>query len=108
MDRESGGNAPTAGSLVCLVVAAGIAQAPGLFANPQSSQDAYRSAWDGQVQQAGIDPYRFVPLDDKLGYLRDPLLFPGLGPQEPSGVTTTPRRRNPVRRARQRPARRTS
>lgn len=81
----------TAGSLVALVVAAGIAQAPGLFANPQRSQDAYRSAWDGHVQQAGIDPYRFVPLDDKLGYLRDPLLFPGLGPQEPSGVTTAPR-----------------
>jgi hypothetical protein len=78
-------------SLVCLVVGAGLAQAPGLFANPQASQDAYRSAWDGKVQQAGIDPYRLVPLDDKLGYLRDPLLFPGLGPQEPSGVTTTPR-----------------
>ena len=87
----SGRQRTAAGSLVALVAAAVIAQAPGLFANPQTSQDAYRAAWDGYVQQAGIDPYRFVPLDDKLGYLRDPLLFPGLGPQEPSGVTTAPR-----------------
>jgi hypothetical protein len=87
----SGRHRTAAGSLVALMAAAAIAQAPGLFANPQTSQDAYRAAWDGHVQQAGIDPYRFVPLDDKLGYLRDPLLFPGLGPQEPSGVTTAPR-----------------
>jgi hypothetical protein len=89
--RAKGGQRVAAGSLVALVVAAAIAQAPGLFANPQTSADAYRSAWDGHVQEAGIDPYRYVPLDDKLGYLRDPVLFPGLGPQEPSGVTTPPR-----------------
>lgn len=36
------------------------------------SDDLYRYAWDGRVQAAGIDPYRYPPSDDRLAALRDP------------------------------------
>lgn len=65
-------------------------QLPGLFTPPHSSSDAWRYVWDGRVQLSGTSPYRYVPLDDRLAWLRDPILFPGLTPQAHSGVTTTP------------------
>jgi len=60
---------------------------PGVFTPPQSS-DAWRYVWDGRVQLSGTSPYRYVPLDDHLAGLRDPVLFPGLTSGQPSGVTT--------------------
>jgi hypothetical protein len=42
------------------------------------------------VQLSGTSPYRYVPLDDRLAGLRDPVLFPGLRSDEPSGVATRP------------------
>ena len=57
---------------------------------PASSTDLNRYVWDGRVQPDGVDPYRYVPFDDRLAHLRDPVLFPGLRPDEPSGVTTEP------------------
>ena len=51
-------------------------QLPELLFLPRTSDDAYRYVWDGRVLLAGIDPYRFVPLDPALAHLRDPLLFP--------------------------------
>jgi hypothetical protein len=51
-------------------------QLPQLFFQPRTSDDAYRYIWDGRVLLAGVDPYRFVPLDSALVGLRDPLLFP--------------------------------
>lgn len=65
-------------------------QLPGLFATPQSSNDAWRYVWDGRVQLSGTSPYRYVPLDDRLAGLRDPLLFPGLTSSQHSGVITKP------------------
>lgn len=43
---------------------------------PNTSTDSARYAWDGIVQNAGISPYRYVPVDDALGALRPPWLFP--------------------------------
>jgi hypothetical protein len=40
------------------------------------SDDLYRYAWDGRVQAAGIDPYRYGPLAPELTPLRDSWLFP--------------------------------
>ncbi len=40
------------------------------------SDDLYRYAWDGVVQSAGIDPYRYPPEADELRFLRDPWLWP--------------------------------
>jgi hypothetical protein len=43
-----------------------------LFAPPFLSSDIYRYVWDGVVQHAHISPYRFVPGDPALGFLREP------------------------------------
>ncbi len=51
-------------------------QLTGLLTFPLTSDDIYRYVWDGRVQLAGIDPYRYVPLDPALSWLRDPSLFP--------------------------------
>lgn len=73
-----------------VLLMAAVVQLPGLAVVPGMSSDAYRYVWDGRVQLAGVSPYRYVPLDDRLAALRDPVLFPGLGPRDPSGVTTRP------------------
>jgi hypothetical protein len=41
-----------------------------LFAEPYLSSDIYRYVWDGIVQHAHISPYRYVPGDPTLAYLR--------------------------------------
>ena len=43
---------------------------------PRSSDDLYRYVWDGRVQAAGIDPYRYAPAAPELAGLRDPFLWP--------------------------------
>jgi alpha-1,6-mannosyltransferase len=43
-----------------------------LFAEPYLSSDIYRYVWDGIVQHAHISPYRYVPGDPILAFLRDP------------------------------------
>ncbi|MET4783379.1 glycosyltransferase 87 family protein [Glaciihabitans sp. UYNi722] len=43
---------------------------------PNTSTDSARYAWDGIVQNAGISPYRYVPVDDHLAELRPDWLFP--------------------------------
>ena len=39
---------------------------------PILSSDVYRYVWDGRVEAAGINPYRYVPADPQLAPLRDP------------------------------------
>src|SRR3984885_11961311 len=43
-----------------------------LFAEPYLSSDIYRYVWDGIVQHAHISPYRYVPGDPLLSFLREP------------------------------------
>lgn len=43
-----------------------------LFADPFLSTDMYRYVWDGIVQHAHINPYRYVPGDPALSFLRAP------------------------------------
>lgn len=47
-----------------------------LTAIPRTSDDLYRYAWDGTVQAAGIDPYRYAPVDPALDRFHDPWLWP--------------------------------
>ena len=47
-----------------------------LFAPPHLSTDIYRYVWDGRVQGAGINPYRYVPEAPALEALRDEAVFP--------------------------------
>ncbi len=49
-----------------------------LFADPFLSTDVYRYLWDGRVQVAGIDPYRYVPADPALRSLREDLIYPNI------------------------------
>lgn len=66
---------------VPLILLGGIAiQLAALSAPPQGSDDLYRYIWDGRVQAAGIDPYRYAPGAPQLQRLRDPFLWPANGP----------------------------
>lgn len=49
------------------------------FATPALlSTDIYRYVWDGRVQRAGINPYRYVPDAPQLAILRDQVVFPNI------------------------------
>jgi alpha-1,6-mannosyltransferase len=45
---------------------------------PYLSSDIYRYIWDGRVQAAGINPYRYIPADDALAALRDSAIYPNI------------------------------
>src|SRR5690349_2390315 len=47
-----------------------------LFAPPYLSDDIYRYVWDGRVQAAGINPYRYIPAAPELVQLRDETIYP--------------------------------
>ena len=47
-----------------------------LFAPPYLSDDIYRYVWDGRVQAAGINPYRYIPAAPELAHLRDESIYP--------------------------------
>jgi alpha-1,6-mannosyltransferase len=61
-------------SIVLLVALA--MRAPPLLAPPFLSSDMYRYVWDGRVQRAGVNPYRYLPADPALQSLRDSAIFP--------------------------------
>jgi alpha-1,6-mannosyltransferase len=44
--------------------------------DPLLSSDIYRYVWDGRVQAAGINPYRYFPAHEALAFLRDETIFP--------------------------------
>jgi len=62
-------NRATLGIVIGFAVAL---QAVLLFAEPFSSSDIYRYVWDGIAQHAGVNPYRYVPGDAALTWLRAP------------------------------------
>ena len=47
-----------------------------LFAPPYLSDDIYRYVWDGRVQAASINPYRYIPAAPELAHLRDETIYP--------------------------------
>ena len=47
-----------------------------IFAPPYLSDDIYRYIWDGRVQAAGINPYRYLPAAPELAQLRDDDIYP--------------------------------
>jgi hypothetical protein len=49
-----------------------------LFSPPYLSDDIYRYVWDGRVQSAGINPYRYIPADESLAKLRDDKIYPNI------------------------------
>ncbi|MFN2452616.1 MAG: glycosyltransferase 87 family protein [Pyrinomonadaceae bacterium] len=63
-------------SLIIVIVFAALFRLSILFVPPYLSDDIYRYIWDGRVQAAGINPYRYVPADDALARLRDASIYP--------------------------------
>ena len=49
-----------------------------LIAPPYLSDDINRYVWDGRVEAAGINPYRYVPADPHLAALRDATIYPNV------------------------------
>ena len=47
-----------------------------VFSPPYLSDDIYRYVWDGRVQAAGINPYRYIPAEEPLAHLRDEKIYP--------------------------------
>jgi alpha-1,6-mannosyltransferase len=67
--------------LIVIPVAAGL-RLTLLFEAPLHSTDIYRYVWDGRVQAAGLNPYRYVPANPALGSLRDEAIFPKINRAE--------------------------
>jgi hypothetical protein len=57
---------------------------------PYLSQDVYRYVWDGEVQRAGINPYRYDPEADELRSLRDDSIFPNIAPDDKRWLSPYP------------------
>ncbi|MDQ2783401.1 MAG: glycosyltransferase 87 family protein [Chloroflexota bacterium] len=45
---------------------------------PTVSDDVYRYVWDGHIQAAGINPYRYAPNDPAVARFRDRAIYPGI------------------------------
>ena len=64
--------------LVAVLAAAALMRVGILLAPPYLSDDVNRYIWDGRVEAAGINPYRYVPVDPHLAALRDDAIFPNI------------------------------
>jgi alpha-1,6-mannosyltransferase len=68
--------APTTRALWLILGLAIVLRGYVLLFDPLLSSDIYRYVWDGKVQAAGINPYRYVPAHHVLAALRDAAIFP--------------------------------
>ena len=67
---------PTDRALWLIFAIAILLRAYVLLFDPLLSSDIYRYVWDGKVQAAGINPYRYIPAHEALAFLRDGTIFP--------------------------------
>jgi hypothetical protein len=65
-------------SMALILVTAALLRLGALAAPVYLSDDVYRYIWDGRVQAAGINPYRYIPADRHLTPLRDEAVFPNI------------------------------
>jgi alpha-1,6-mannosyltransferase len=65
-------------ALVAALAVAALMRVAVLLAPPYLSDDINRYVWDGRVEGAGINPYRYVPADPQLAALRDQAIFPNI------------------------------
>lgn len=72
--------APKAAWIVLLFAVA--IRVPLIFSPPFLSSDVFRYVWDGRVQAAGINPYRYIPSDPALEALRDDAVYPHINRAE--------------------------
>jgi alpha-1,6-mannosyltransferase len=68
---------PARGRAVWIVLLIAVAmRLPLIVEPPFLSSDVYRYVWDGRVQAAGMNPYRYIPDDPALVGLRDEAIYP--------------------------------
>src|SRR5215472_4905996 len=65
-------------TLVLILATAALLRLVALAAPVFLSDDINRYIWDGRVQAAGINPYRYIPTDPELEPLRDNSIFPNI------------------------------
>src|SRR6516162_7305219 len=65
-------------ALIAVLAAAALMRLVVLLAPPYLSDDINRYVWDGRVEAAGLNPYRYVPADPHLAALRDETIFPNI------------------------------
>ncbi len=63
-------------AVVMVLVFAALFRAELVGRQPYLSTDTYRYIWDGRVQSAGINPYRYVPSAAELAHLREDKIYP--------------------------------
>ena len=73
---------PANSTLLIAILFAAIFRLSILFAPPYLSDDIYRYVWDGRVQAAGINPYRYIPAAPELAQLRDDAIYPRINRRE--------------------------
>ena len=66
------------GALAVIIGGAILARVLAALSSPSLSTDIYRYVWDGRVQAAGINPYRYLPVDERLARLRDEQIYPNI------------------------------
>lgn len=71
-------DAPEKAALAIVLVVAAVTRMVALAEPPLLSTDVYRYVWDGRVQGAGLNPYRWVPADPALAFLRDAEVYPNI------------------------------
>jgi alpha-1,6-mannosyltransferase len=65
-------------ALAAILVIAALLRGIALPAPQVLSSDAYRYVWDGRVQAAHVNPYRYIPADPALRSLRDTAIYPNI------------------------------
>jgi hypothetical protein len=79
-------------AIALVVIGSALIGGAAMAGPPNTSTDSARYAWDGIVQNAGISPYKYVPVDDALRSLRPDWLFPTpLENADGTGRCTDPR-----------------
>jgi alpha-1,6-mannosyltransferase len=71
-------HAPTRSAIFLILGLAVVMRFVVMLGEPFLSTDIYRYVWDGRVQAAGINPYRYVPADPTLLALRDTTIYPNI------------------------------
>jgi hypothetical protein len=63
-------------TIAIVIVFAALFRAELVAERPYLTTDTYRYIWDGRVQAAGINPYRYIPSAEELRQLRDSVIYP--------------------------------
>jgi hypothetical protein len=67
---------PRRAAIAMILIGAVALPAAAMTTSVQISDDVFRYAWDGRVQAAAVDPYRYPPVAPELQRFRDPWLWP--------------------------------